>query len=115
MTAVFGLLKDVGAYERLQREETELLEKGLAVRAGQNSQVWQTTLTLMDQMVRLSDRQRIPLKHIATRMECGFSAISLAALPPAGRARTPSFAEIRCGRWQVPISEVGAATRRSCA
>lgn len=85
MTAVFGLLKDVGAYERLQREETELLEKGLAVRAGQNSQVWQTTLTLMDQMVRLSDRQRIPLKHIATRMECGFSAISLAALPPAGK------------------------------
>ena len=66
MTAVFGLLKDVGAYERLQQEESELLEKGLAVRAGQNSQVWQTTLTLMDQMVRLSDRQRIPLKHIAT-------------------------------------------------
>ena len=85
MTAVFGLLKDVGAYERLQQEESELLGKGLAVRAGQNSQVWQTTLTLMDQMVRLSDRQRIPLKHIATRMECGFSAISLAALPPAGK------------------------------
>ena len=85
MTAVFGLLKDVNAYERLQQEEAELLEKGLSVRAGQNSQVWQAILTLMDQMVRLSDRQRIPLKHIATRLESGFSAVSLAALPPAGK------------------------------
>lgn len=84
MTAVFGLLQETGAYERLGEEEEKLLEKGLTVRAGQNSQVWQAVLGLMDQMVRLSDRQRIPLKHIASRMECGFSAVSLSALPPAG-------------------------------
>ena len=84
MTAVFRLLEDVNAYQRLQEEEEQLLAKGLVTRANQNSQVWQTILTLMDQMVRLSDTARIPLKHIATRMECGFSAISLGALPPAG-------------------------------
>ncbi|MBE5801521.1 MAG: hypothetical protein E7319_04455 [Clostridiales bacterium] len=83
--AVFSLLEDVGAYQTLQQEEGLLLEAGLVVRQNQNSQVWQAVLTLLDQMVRLSDTARIPLKHIATRMECGFSALSLAALPPAGQ------------------------------
>ncbi len=84
MEAVFALLEDIQAYETLKAEEEKLLEAGLIVRQSQNSQIWQAVLTLMDQMVRLSDHSRIPLKHIATRMECGFSALSLAALPPAG-------------------------------
>ncbi len=83
MEAVFALLEDIGAYESLKNEEEKLLRAGLTVRQSQNSQVWQAVLKLMDQMVRLSDKSRIPLKHIATRMECGFSALSLAALPPA--------------------------------
>ncbi len=84
MEAVFSLLEDIQAYQTLQMEEEKLLAAGLVVRQSQNSQIWQTVLGLMDQMVRLSDRARIPLKHIATRMECGFSALSLATLPPAG-------------------------------
>lgn len=83
MTAAFGLLTDVNAYETLKAEEARLLENGLAVRASQNSQVWLAILTLFDQLVRLGDGARIPLKHIATRLECGFAAVSLAALPPA--------------------------------
>lgn len=84
MEAVFSLLEDIHAYETLKQEEEKLLAAGLSVRQNQNSQVWQAVLKLMDQMVRLSDQSRIPLKHIATRMECGFSALSLATLPPAG-------------------------------
>lgn len=84
MTAVFRLLEETDAYTRLQEEEEKLVRHGLMTRANQNSQVWQVTLQLMDQMVRLSEQSRIPLKHIATRMECGFSAISLGSLPPAG-------------------------------
>ncbi|MDD3335535.1 MAG: PD-(D/E)XK nuclease family protein [Eubacteriales bacterium] len=83
MTAVFDLLRDTGAYERLCQEEERLLKNGMAARANQNSQVWQSILSLFDQMVRLSDSTRIPLSHMATRLECGFSAISLASLPPA--------------------------------
>lgn len=84
MEAVFTLLEDVQAYETLKQEEEKLLKAGLTVRQSQNSQIWQAVLTLLDQMVRLSDKSRVPLKHIATRMACGFSALSLAALPPAG-------------------------------
>lgn len=83
MTAAFGLLTDIGAYETLKQEEEKLLANGLQVRANQNSQVWQAILALFDQLSRLGDGARIPLKHIASRLECGFSAISLAALPPA--------------------------------
>lgn len=83
LTAVFELLTSVGAYEALKRDEDRLLEGGFSVRAGQNSQIWQVILTTMDQLVKLGDGARIPLKHIATRLECGFSAVSLSSLPPA--------------------------------
>ena len=84
LTAVFRLLQDVNAYETLKQEEERLLAAGFEARASQNSQIWQATLTLMDQLVRLGGGARIPLKHIATRLECGFAAITLASLPPAG-------------------------------
>ena len=84
LTAVFQLLLDVNAYETLQKEEERLLAHGFAARANQNSQIWQAILTLLDQLLRLSGQSRIPLKHIASRLECGFAAMSLASLPPAG-------------------------------
>ena len=83
LTAVFELLGEMDAYEKLKAEEERLLANGFSARANQNSQIWQSILTLMDQLVRLGGGARIPLKHIAARLECGFSAISLASLPPA--------------------------------
>ena len=83
LTAAFGLLQDVNAYDALKREEDRLLENGFLTRAGQNSQIWQAVLRLLDQLVKLSSGARIPLKHIASRLECGLSAISLKSLPPA--------------------------------
>ena len=83
LTAAFGLLQDVNAYDALKREEDRLLENGFLTRAGQNSQIWQAVLRLLDQLVKLSSSTRIPLKHIASRLECGLSAISLKSLPPA--------------------------------
>lgn len=81
--AVFELLMDVKAYDTLRSEEEKLLEYDFAVRAGQSSQVWQAVTDVLDQLVRLGGKARIPLKYIATRLECGFSAVSISALPPA--------------------------------
>ncbi len=83
LQAVMNLLTEVNAYDTLKNEEDALLKENLLVRAGQNSQIWQTVLELFDQLYILSDGKRIPLKYIADRFECGFAAISLAALPPA--------------------------------
>lgn len=83
LTAVFQLLLDVNAYETLKQQEKKLLDCDFAVRAGQNSQVWQMLVSVLDQLARLGGKARIPLKYIATRLECGFSAVSIASLPPA--------------------------------
>ncbi len=83
LEAVMQLLTSANAYEKLKQEEAALLEANLLVRAGQNSQIWQAVLELMDQLLILSDGKRIPLNSIADRLESGFSAITLAALPPA--------------------------------
>lgn len=85
LAAVMQLLTDVHAYETLKAEEKTLLGEGMAVRAGQNSQMWKTILELFDQLYQLSDGARIPLSHIAERFDCGFSAVSLGALPPASQ------------------------------
>ena len=85
LSAIFGLLQDVEAYETLKEEEKALLAENLTVRANQNSQIWQAVLHLLDQLHALSGGARVPLKHMAGRLECGFSAISLAALPPASQ------------------------------
>lgn len=83
LTAVFQLLLEVHAYETLKQEEDRLLAAGFLTRAGQNSQVWQVICDLLDEMTRIGGQNRIPLKYIATRMECGFSAVSIGTLPPA--------------------------------
>lgn len=83
LSAVFGLLQEINAYETLQTEEKALLTNGLQARANQNSQVWETLLKMLDQLYLLSDGSRIPLKHIANRLECGFATVSLASMPPA--------------------------------
>jgi ATP-dependent helicase/nuclease subunit B len=83
LSAVMELLTDIGAYETLRTEEKALLASGMAVRAGQNSQMWQTLMELLDQLHTLADGARIPLNRMAERFDCGFSAFSLAALPPA--------------------------------
>lgn len=83
LEAVMGLLLDVRAYETLLKEEEALTAEGMLVRAGQNSQMWQTFLELIDQLYAISDGARLPLNHLADRFDCGFAAVSLAALPPA--------------------------------
>ncbi len=83
LQAVVELLSEVSAYDTLKKEEDALLQEGLLVRAGQNSQIWQAILEMLEQLYILSGGRRIALKYIADRFESGFAAISLAALPPA--------------------------------
>lgn len=83
LAAVMALLTDVDAYGTLRAEEAALTAEGMLVRAGQNSQMWQALLSLMEQLYALSGGARIPLSRMAERFACGFAALSLAALPPA--------------------------------
>ncbi|MEA4997840.1 MAG: PD-(D/E)XK nuclease family protein [Candidatus Limiplasma sp.] len=85
LAAVMGLLTDVQAYEALQREEAALTAENMLVRAGQNSQIWQTVLDILEQLHAIADGARIPLSRLGDRLACGFAAVTLGALPPASQ------------------------------
>ncbi len=88
LDAVYDLLMDCGCYERLKKEEADLLDAGRPVRASQAAQVWKALLSLLDELHALQEGARVPLKSIADRLESGLAALSLAALPPASHMLT---------------------------
>lgn len=85
LAAVTTLLADVNAYETLIREEAALTAENMLVRAGQNSQMWQTILNLLEQLFALADGARIPLNRLGDRLACGLAAVTLGTLPPSSQ------------------------------
>ena len=80
--AVFRLLEDVGAYERLMAREEALLSRGMVVEAAQNRQVWQLIMGLFDQLHALLGKSRATLKDMARFVEAGLADAVISALPP---------------------------------
>lgn len=81
--AVFQLLVDMGAYDRLMQREEQLLARGMQAEAAQNRQVWQTVMGLLDQLYALLGEARANMKDIAGYMEAGLIGAAISALPPA--------------------------------
>ena len=81
LTALYTLLENADAFNKLKQYEEKLIDKNYYVRANQNSQVWQAILGIFNQLHRLSQQSRIPLKHLANRLQSGFVATEIAALP----------------------------------
>lgn len=80
--AVFQLLEDTQAYDRLMRREEDLLRQGMAAEAAQNRQVWQTIMGLLDQLYALLGKHRSALRDMARLVESGLTSASISALPP---------------------------------
>ena len=80
--AVFRLLEDVGAYEKLAARETELLARGLGAVAASNRQVWQVIMDLLDQLHALLGERRAAMKDIARFVESGLTGAAISSLPP---------------------------------
>lgn len=83
LTALYRLLEDVQAYDRLLAREEELLRRGMAAEAAQNRQVWQLLLGLMDQLHALLGDSRALLKDIPRLVESGLVGATVSALPPS--------------------------------
>ncbi len=82
MEAVFRLLEDVGAYERLLGREEALLRRRMDAEAVQNRQVWQLVMDLLDQLHALLGERRAPMKDVARFIEAGLTGASISSLPP---------------------------------
>ncbi len=86
--AIFRLLEDVGAYERLLARENELLARGMAAEAATNRQVWQLVMDLLDQLHALLGERRAAMRDIARFIASGLTGASLSSLPPQPDAVT---------------------------
>lgn len=82
VTAVFHLLENVQAYDRLLRREEELLHRGMQAQASQNRQVWQIVMDLLDQLHALLGDSRAPMKDMARFIESGLTSAAISSLPP---------------------------------
>lgn len=82
LTAVMMLLEEIGAYQKLLKQEENLLALGLEDVISQNRQVWQLVLHTLDQMYNLMEGKRIPAVHIAAWLESAFLSSQIRSLPP---------------------------------
>lgn len=80
--AVFRLMEEVDAYNKLLAREEELLRRGMAAQAATNRQVWQIVMDLLDQLYNLLGQSRANMKDMARFMESGLSGASISSLPP---------------------------------
>lgn len=80
--AVFRLLEEVGAYNKLLAREEELLHRGMAAEAATNRQVWQIVMDLLDQLHALLGESRANMKDMARFMESGLTGATISSLPP---------------------------------
>lgn len=80
--AVFRLLEDVGAYDKLLVRENELLARGMGAAAASNRQVWQIIMELLDQLHALLGERRAAMKDITRFVESGLTGAAISSLPP---------------------------------
>lgn len=82
MEAVFRLLEDVGAYEKLLEREEALLRRSMAAEAASNRQIWRAIMELLDQLHALLGERRAAMKDIARFVESGLTGAAISSLPP---------------------------------
>ena len=80
--AVFRLLEDVGAYEKLLAREEALIQRNMGAEAAQNRQVWQMIMDLLDQLHALLGERRAAMKDVARFVTSGLTGMDIASLPP---------------------------------
>lgn len=82
VTAVFHLLENVQAYDKLLHREDELLRRGMQAQAAQNRQVWQIVMELLNQLHALLGDSRASMRDMARFIEAGLTSASISSLPP---------------------------------
>ena len=68
--------------EKLESLMEGLEKEGQQELAGETSQIWQTVVDLMDQMMLLLGEEELPDAEFATLMNTGFSAMEIGLIPP---------------------------------
>jgi ATP-dependent helicase/nuclease subunit B len=81
--ALYWLLTEVGAAERLELWSREALEKGDPEKAREHLQVYKGILELMDQLVELMGKEQVSAALYTGIVEAGLEALRLSLVPPS--------------------------------
>ncbi|WP_028610364.1 helicase-exonuclease AddAB subunit AddB [Paenibacillus harenae] len=81
--ALYRLLDETKAADRLERWSQEDMEGGDPQRARSHRQLWDNVMQLLDQLVELAGQQSLTPELFAGMVEAGLDSLKLAAVPPA--------------------------------
>ncbi len=80
--AVYRLLDEIGAAERLEQWSQRDTLRGDLVRARQHRQLWDGVMNLLDQLVELTGEEKLPLALFGGMLEAGLESLQIASIPP---------------------------------
>lgn len=82
-TALYGLLTETGAWERLELWSREALERGNPEMAREHLQVYKGVIALLDQLVEIMGEEKITAALYARLVETGLESLRLSLVPPS--------------------------------
>lgn len=83
ITALFKLLEDVHAAERLELWSSQAIDAGHPERAREHTQIWGMVMDTFDQMVEVIGDGETTIEMFTSLLETGLENITLGLVPPA--------------------------------
>lgn len=80
--ALFRLLEDLGAAERIETWRTEAERRGDLDLAAEHAQIWNDLLALLDEMVDVLGETPMTISEYADVLDAGLSGMTLGLVPP---------------------------------
>ncbi|QHW34942.1 helicase-exonuclease AddAB subunit AddB [Paenibacillus rhizovicinus] len=81
--AVYGLLMNVDAPDRLERWSRKEIAAGNTLRAREHRQLWDGVMDLLDQLTEMTGTEPVTIELFAGMAETGIESLKLASVPPS--------------------------------
>lgn len=111
LTALFGFLTEIRAYEKSQARMVALAEANLREAASEEGQVWNRILGALDQMHALLGERKLSLRELNETLTESLSASVIKALPQSGDAVYAQSTNGACTRTAKAILVLGLSDR----
>lgn len=86
MSAIWTLLEEIGAFEKLKAYQEKITSLGLVEAANECAQVWNRIVGTLDQLNQLIEGKRVPVRDLIEMLRESLAATDIKPLPQAGDA-----------------------------
>ncbi|MEF2247265.1 helicase-exonuclease AddAB subunit AddB [Paenibacillus sp. IITD108] len=81
--AIYLLLEEAGAAERLEAWSEKQMEAGEVRKARNHRQLWSSIMNMLDQLVSIAGAEQVELELLIGMVQAGLDSLKLASVPPA--------------------------------